>query len=60
LIKIDSAPINPSDLAFLMGHYSSDKPFPTVPGFEGSGTVVLSGGGILGWNITGKRVAVAT
>ena len=43
MIKIDSAPINPSDLAFLMGHYSSGKPFPTVPGFEGSGTVVLSG-----------------
>jgi len=44
LIKMESAPINPSDLAFLKGHYSSNKPFPCVPGFEGSGVVVASGG----------------
>lgn len=43
LIKVDSAPINPSDIAFLHGSYSSNKKFPTVPGFEGSGTVIQSG-----------------
>lgn len=60
LIKMESAPINPSDLAFLKGHYSSDKPFPCVPGFEGSGVVVASGGGLLGWSLVNKRVAVAS
>ena len=29
----------------------------SVPGFEGSGIVVLSGGGIVGQNLIGKRVA---
>ena len=43
LVKVDSAPINPSDLAFLQGSYSSEKKYPCVPGFEGSGTVVSSG-----------------
>lgn len=46
LIRVESAPINPSDLSFLKGHYSSNKPLPCVPGFEGSGVVVASGGGI--------------
>lgn len=44
LIRVESAPINPSDLAFLKGHYSSNKPLPCVPGFEGSGVVVSNGG----------------
>ena len=47
LVKIEAAPINPSDLAFLMGLYSIDKPLPAIPGFEGSGTVISSGGGML-------------
>ncbi|CAD8110816.1 unnamed protein product [Paramecium sonneborni] len=57
LIKVDSAPINPSDIAFLHGAYSSNKQFPCVPGFEGSGTVIANGGGIMGWRLVGKRVA---
>ena len=40
---MDSSPINPSDLSFMFGSYGSNKPYPCVPGFEGSGTVVLSG-----------------
>jgi NADPH2:quinone reductase len=52
-----AAPINPSDLAFLAGHYQSNKKFPTVPGFEGAGIVVENGGGLIGWNLVGKRVA---
>ena len=59
LIKMEASPINPSDLAFLMGRYSSKKKLPTIAGFEGSGLVVENGGGIIGWNLTGKRVAVS-
>ena len=33
--------------------------FPTVPGWEGAGTVVASGGGWLAWWLRGKRVACA-
>jgi NADPH:quinone reductase-like Zn-dependent oxidoreductase len=40
LVKMIAAPINPSDIAFLKGFYSSEKPHPCVPGFEGSGIVV--------------------
>ena len=38
LIKMHSSPINPSDLSFIKGGYGVQKPFPVVPGFEGSGT----------------------
>ncbi len=59
LIKMEASPINPSDLSFLVGHYSSKKTLPTIPGFEGSGLVVESGGGLFGWKLKGSRVAVA-
>ena len=57
LVKVAAAPINPSDLAFLEGNYGFRKPTPVVPGFEGSGTVVSVGGGIMGRYLHGKRVA---
>lgn len=57
LVKVAASPINPSDLAFLEGLYGFKKPTPVVPGFEGSGTVVAVGGGILGRYLYGKRVA---
>ena len=57
LIKIAAAAVNPSDLVFLRGAYGIVKALPVVPGFEGSGTVVASGGGILGRWLIGKRVA---
>jgi NADPH:quinone reductase-like Zn-dependent oxidoreductase len=59
LIKIHASPINPSDLAFLAGGYGIKKPFPAVPGFEGSGTVVVAGKGILPKLWMGKNVACA-
>ena len=34
LVKIAATPINPSDLAFIKGHYGFKKPAPVVPGFE--------------------------
>jgi NADPH:quinone reductase-like Zn-dependent oxidoreductase len=33
--------------------------YPFVPGWEGSGTVVASGGGFMAWRVMGKRVAVS-
>lgn len=59
LVKIHSSPINPSDLAFLVGGYGIKKPFPVVPGFEGSGTVVAAGKGILPKLWLGRKVACA-
>jgi len=57
LVKVAASPINPSDLAFLEGFYGFKKPTPVVPGFEGSGTVVAVGSGMLGRYLNGKRVA---
>lgn len=57
LVKVAAAAINPSDLSFLDGQYGFKKPPPVVPGFEGAGTVVASGGGLIGRWLMGKRVA---
>ena len=57
LIKVAASPINPSDLMFIRGLYGLKKPLPAIPGFEGSGTVMRSGGGFLGRMLVGKRVA---
>lgn len=59
LVKMAFSPVNPSDLAFLKGGYGIKKPYPVVPGFEGSGTVVAAGGGILPKLWMGKKVACA-
>lgn len=56
LIKMDSSPINPSDLALLGGLYLK-RSYPFTPGLEGSGRVVRSGGGILARLRLGKKVA---
>jgi len=57
LVKVAASPINPSDLAFLIGRYGFKKATPVVPGFEGSGTVVAVGAGFMGRYLLGKRVA---
>src|SRR6516225_809834 len=57
LIKMAASPIGPADLMFLKGQYGITKPLPVVPGFEGSGTVIASGGGWMGRWLVGKRVA---
>lgn len=59
LIKIEAAPCNPSDLLFMQGRYGVRKTLPTTPGWEGAGTVVATGGGLMGWWLKGKRVAFA-
>jgi len=57
LVKIDAAACNPSDLLLLQQQYGRLKTLPTVPGWEGTGTVIASGGGMMGWWLNGKRVA---
>jgi NADPH2:quinone reductase len=41
----------------LTGQYGVRKTLPAVPGWEGAGTVVLSGGGFLARRLMGRRVA---
>jgi len=57
LVKMAAAPCNPADLYYLVGRYGIDRPLPATPGFEGSGVVVASGGGLLARYMMGKRVA---
>lgn len=57
LVKIEATPCNPSDLLFLQGKYGVLKKLPAVPGWEGTGTVVASGGGWLAGWLRNKRVA---
>jgi NADPH:quinone reductase-like Zn-dependent oxidoreductase len=46
-------------LLLLQGKYGTLKSLPSVPGWEGAGTVVATGGGLLGRWLFGKRVACA-
>lgn len=57
LIRVEYAPLNPADLEFINGTHSHRRPLPAIPGFEGSGTVVKSGGGFTAWNLVNKKVA---
>jgi NADPH:quinone reductase len=59
LVKIAGAACNPSDLLLLQGKYGELKTLPSVPGWEGAGTVVASGGGLYARWLRGKRVACA-
>ena len=56
LVKIEAATVNPADGAFVTGYYAR-KPLPSVPGLEGSGTVVAANAGLYGNWLVGKRVA---
>ena len=57
LVKVAFSPINPSDLATLIGYYGFKDPPPVVPGGEGSGVVVAAGPGPMGRYFLGKHVA---
>lgn len=59
LVRMAAAPVNPSDLMFVRGLYGQRKRLPVVPGFEGSGVVVASGGGFMARYLKGRRVACA-
>ncbi|MFY2557670.1 zinc-binding dehydrogenase [Corallococcus terminator] len=56
LVRMAASPINPADLQFVRGQYGLRNALPTVPGFEGSGTVVAAGG-LAGQLLVGRRVA---
>ncbi|CAD8050706.1 unnamed protein product [Paramecium sonneborni] len=43
LIKVEAAPVNPSDLLLKAGQYPAEKVLPAVLGLEGSGIVVQLG-----------------
>ncbi len=60
LIRMEAAPCNPADLAYLWGRYGVASEFGKAGGFEGGGGVVESGGGLFARFLRGKRVAVAT
>lgn len=60
LVKMAASPINPSDLSFLKGTYVQKPNYPVIPGIEGSGTVVASGGGLLANMRVGKRVTCSS
>jgi len=58
LIQVMAAPINPSDVAFItLGGYAGNKTAPCTAGLEGSGVVIQSGGGLMGWGLMHKKVA---
>lgn len=57
LIRVEATPIHPADALLLEGKYPVYREYPVIPGFEGSGLVVKSGGGLKGWRLTKKRVA---
>ncbi len=57
LIKVDAAPCNPSDIAFLRGMYMIKKTLPATPGFEGTGKVVSTGENTDAKKLIGKRVS---
>jgi NADPH:quinone reductase-like Zn-dependent oxidoreductase len=59
LVKVFASPVNPSDLMFITGNYGFKKPLPATPGFEGSGTVVDTGSGMMARFMKGRRVACA-
>jgi NADPH:quinone reductase len=56
LVRVESSPVNPSDIAFIRGGYKIVKPLPVVPGFEGTGTIIAKGLNVCG-DIIGKRVS---
>ena len=59
LVRVAASPINPNDLLFLRGQYEVKKTLPVVPGFEASGVVIASGGGLMSRFLIGRRVAFA-
>eukprot|EP00300_Choanocystis_sp_HF-7_P033454 c45800_g1_i1.p1 GENE.c45800_g1_i1~~c45800_g1_i1.p1 ORF type:complete len:359 (+),score=77.43 c45800_g1_i1:32-1078(+) len=62
LVRVECSPINPSDLSTITGTYNSKQrqPLPCQLGYEASGVVVQSGGGLMAYYLIGKRVAIVS
>ncbi len=58
LVKMRATPVHRADIRFCRGRHTYERPLPTTPGFEGMGTVVANGGGLVGRWMKGRRVAV--
>lgn len=58
LVKIEIAPLNPADLSFMRGYYSSQKKLPVTLGYEGTGLVVDAGPDQYAQSLIGRKVAV--
>jgi len=59
LVKMLAAPINPSDLLYLMGKYGLPPVDGAYVGFEGCGEVIAANAGLYGKWLNCKRVAVS-
>lgn len=57
LVKMEAAPFNPSDIAFMQDSYQVKKQMPCVPGFEGAGIVVAAGSSLDSKRWLNKRVS---
>jgi len=57
LVWLRAAPINPNDLMTLDGTYEVKRSAGTIAGFEGCGTVVAGGGGLMSRFLLGREVA---
>ncbi|HBJ33268.1 MAG TPA: hypothetical protein DDZ51_00605 [Planctomycetaceae bacterium] len=57
LLRVESAPVNPSDELYIRGMYGVKPKAGDVPGFEGCGTVVAANCGPYGWWLKGQRVS---
>ncbi len=55
LVKVEAAPVNPSDIAFMRGGYNIQKDLPAIPGFEGAGRIVKAGDNADS-DLIGKRI----
>ena len=59
LVKMLAAPVNPSDLVYLLGKYGLPPTDGNFVGFEGCGIVVKANAGLYGKWLEGKRVALS-
>lgn len=59
LIKVKRSTVNPSDVGFVVGSYGQPRVAGRPPGFEGTGTVVAAGPGLMPSLIKGRDVAFA-
>ena len=60
VVKMQAAPCNPSDIAFIRGMYNITKEVPVVAGFEGTGEIIATGSSPEAMALKGKRVSCFT
>jgi NADPH:quinone reductase-like Zn-dependent oxidoreductase len=53
-VQIRMRPVNPSDLAYIRGHYVLPDSYPATPGMEAVGIVTATGGDVTGIAIGGR------